>query len=386
MIHFGARSIWLTIGVAHGLVLALLLLRAPVNRTANRLLALLVALVAVRVLPYIIGYAGVYDRWPWLSFLPHDWSLAYGALVWLYVVVLCTGALPRRWWWHLLPGALQGAYYCAVFPRTLAFKDAWNDAVHVPYVVPIETVGSLATLALYLGFAWHAQRRYQRWLDQELSNREEFRLVWVRGLLAAMAATLLVALSFAVIDAMVTALDYFDRFPLYLWFSALVYGLGLGGLRHARLAYPRPGTITEADAPAAPDTVRPVEEAPPDWGTMGRQWEDELRTRGWWRDPDLTAPRLARLLGTNGTYLSRAFNEGLGRNFNEVVNRLRVEAVQDELRRPGPGRDLLPIALDAGFNSKASFNRVFKRLVGVTPSAFRAAAAADTTTATSQNP
>lgn len=72
MISFGRNSILLSIGTVHGLVLAALLLRAPVNRTANRLLAVLVTLVALRVLPYIIGFAGFYDMWPWLSFMPYE--------------------------------------------------------------------------------------------------------------------------------------------------------------------------------------------------------------------------------------------------------------------------------------------------------------------------
>jgi AraC-like DNA-binding protein len=370
VISFGARSIWLSIGVAHGLVLAALLVRRPTNRTANRCLALLVALVAVRVVPYIIGFAGFYDRWPWLSFLPHDWSLAYGAVIWLYAEVIGTGVLPRRWAWHLAPGAAQGAYYCSIFPRTLAFKDAWNARVHEPWVVPVETAWAFVSLGVYLAVAWRAYTRYQRWLDTELSNREEFRLQWLRLFLVACSATLVLWMATTAVGATAGGLTYFDRFPLYIWFSLLVYGLALGGLRHAGLAYPRPAASVEA-VPAPEDTPAPARQ--PDWAAMGTRWEAEVRANGWWRDPELTAPRLARHLATNTTYLSRALNDGLGRNFNEFINRLRVEAVQAELRTPGAGRDLLVVGLDAGFNSKASFNRVFKRLTGVTPGEFRAA-------------
>jgi len=104
---------------------------------------------------------------------------------------------------------------------------------------------------------------------------------------------------------------------------------------------------------------------------MGERWSELVGERGWWRDPDLTAPVLARHLATNTTYLSRALNDGLGQNFNEFVNRLRVQSVQAELANPDQLRDVLAIALDAGFNSKASFNRVFKRFTGETPTEFR---------------
>jgi len=48
-----------------------------------------------------------------------------------------------------------------------------------------------------------------------------------------------------------------------------------------------------------------------------------------------------------------------------------VRAIEVELAKPCPPRDVLAIAFDAGFNSKASFNRVFKRLTGQTPTEYR---------------
>jgi AraC-like DNA-binding protein len=392
MISFGPYSILLSIGTAHGLVLAVLLWRATANRTANRLLALLVVLVALRVLPYIIGFAGFYDAWPWLSFLPYEWSLALGALIWLYMQVICTGTLPRRWGWHFLPAVVQGAYYCAVFVQPLAFKNEWDGSVHVPYVVPVETAWSFASLVVYLALAWRTHARYQRWLDTALSNREEFRLDWPRRFLIACSVTVAIWVAASGYEAAVGGFTYFDRFPLYIWFSLLVYGLGLGGLRSAGLAYPRPWTLVDGEVPAVGATEGGGGSGAPtpesafdrqvDWQAMGARYDAEVRAHGWWRDPELTAPRLARLLATNSTYLSRALNEGLGRNFNEFINGIRIEAVQTELRSADTARDILAVALDAGFNSKASFNRVFKRITGVTPTEYRRANGATT----SQNP
>ncbi len=379
MISFGPRSILLAIGTAHGLVLAALLLRGATNRSANRLLAVLLSVVALRVLPYIIGFAGFYDVYPWLSYLPYEWSLGYGALIWLYVTVICTGTVPRRWWWHLVPAMVQGTYYCVMFVQPLPFKNHWNATVHDPRIVPVESAWSLLAMAIYLGLAWRAYIRYQRWLDSDLSNREEFRLTWLRAFIVAFGATLALWSGTVLFEAFVKDLNYFDRFPLYLWFSLLIYGLGVGGLRSATLAYPRPAPTApnqlESTEPrgSEPDTPVPAPEPDrqPDWAGMGQRWSELVGERGWWRDPDLTAPVLARHLATNTSYLSRALNDGLGQNFNEFVNRLRVQAVQVELAKPGQPRDVLAIALDAGFNSKASFNRVFKRLTGETPTDFR---------------
>jgi AraC-like DNA-binding protein len=68
--------------------------------------------------------------------------------------------------------------------------------------------------------------------------------------------------------------------------------------------------------------------------------------------------------------VSRAFNEGLGQNFNAVINGFRVDAVKERLRRGDA--DILAAALDAGFASKASFNRAFRQHTGVSPTQWRA--------------
>ena len=95
MIEFGVLSISLLVGTAQGLVLALMLWRVVTNRAANRWLALLIVAVAALITPYIIGFAGFYDRWPWLSFTPLSYTLAFGPLLWLYAATLC-GRPPSR--------------------------------------------------------------------------------------------------------------------------------------------------------------------------------------------------------------------------------------------------------------------------------------------------
>lgn len=380
VISFGPRSILLLIGTGHAVVLAVLLWRAASNRVANRLLALLLLIVAFRVVPYIIGFAGYYDAYPWLSFMPYDWSLGYGVLIWLYAQVIGRGELPARWRWHLVPALLQGAYYCVMFVQPLAFKNHWNATVHEPLIMPIETAWSLIAMCVYLVMAGREYVRYQQWLDADFSNREEFRLTWLRAFLLAFAVTLVLWSGTVLFELFVKNLNYFDRFPLYLWFSLLIYGLGIGGLRSANLIYPRPELLGLIDV-AVPFVVESGEageseraDSPSrsvDWRAMGEEWSRTIRERGWWRDPNLTAPALARELATNTTYLSRALNDGLGQNFNEFVNRLRVEAVKVDLAQSDDTRDVLTIALEAGFNSKASFNRVFKRFTGETPTEFR---------------
>ena len=70
-------------------------------------------------------------------------------------------------------------------------------------------------------------------------------------------------------------------------------------------------------------------------------------------------------------HLSKVVNSGLDKNFNDFVNGYRVEAVKNKMSDPSTAHlTLLGIAYECGFNSKATFNRAFKKHAGVSPSAF----------------
>jgi AraC-like DNA-binding protein len=107
-----------------------------------------------------------------------------------------------------------------------------------------------------------------------------------------------------------------------------------------------------------------------DWRGLGEDWAARTRAARWYQDPELSLASLARLLGTNTTHLSRAINEGLGMNFSSFIAKLRCDHVAAALRAGGEG-DLLELALEAGFGSKASFNRAFQAVHGQSPSSYR---------------
>ena len=366
---FGPWSTTLAIGAGFGIAVAVLLAFTRSNTSANRLLALLLVVFVMKLMPYILGFAGYYDAYPWLSFAPFGLGLAIGPLLYLHVYRLTHAGLPRGGCWHLLPGALQFGYRAVMFVQPQATKDAWNDRVHRDWIDPAETFLELLSFAVYLWLALRAYRAYQHWLDTHLSNREEFRIVWLRNVLVAFA---LVWPLWALYETLSYAIDfdYFQRFPLYVCFTLLVFYLGMEGWRHADTAYAQPSAAT-----TAPEVIPRAEPTGRDWSVQGREWLTRTDTAGWWRDPQLNLERLARHLGTNTAYLSRALNEGLHLSFNEAINRLRVAEVCRRLTHDAGASELLDIAFAAGFSSKTSFNRSFKIQTGQTPSQFRASVA-----------
>jgi AraC-like DNA-binding protein len=381
VIRFGAWSTTLGLAAGFGALIAVLLLTASVNRSANRLLAALLAVATLRLMPYVIGYAGFYDAYPWLSFAPFDFGLATGPLLYLYVRRLATPTLPPRWGWHFVPAALDFAYNAWAFALPLAAKERWFDDVHRPWIEPLEAAAALVSLGTYLVAAFRFSRRYRRWLAEHVSDQDVHRQPWIRTVLAALSLWLAVGVAFEIVDRFVRDLNYFDRFPQYLAFAAIVLWLGLEGWRHASHRFPPLSDHAHPPAPppaaaTSPEAVSTSAEPARDWSALATQWLAQVQAAGWWREPGLTLEQVARRLGSNESYVSRAFNAGTGRNFNFAINALRVQAVQQALAS-GDARGVLAIALECGFSSKASFNRVFLAHAGVSPTAWKTAQIAE---------
>ncbi|MCK5087369.1 MAG: AraC family transcriptional regulator, partial [Melioribacteraceae bacterium] len=87
---------------------------------------------------------------------------------------------------------------------------------------------------------------------------------------------------------------------------------------------------------------------------------------------NLTLGDLAALLSISSHNLSEIINTKEKKNFFDFINHYRIEETKRELINPKKGNlTILAIAMDAGFNSKTSFNTLFKKYVGMTPTQYR---------------
>lgn len=90
-----------------------------------------------------------------------------------------------------------------------------------------------------------------------------------------------------------------------------------------------------------------------------------------YKNPELNLGELADLLSTHPNYLSQAINEKTGQNFYQYINKLRVEAFLKVAALPHKQHySLLALAFECGFNSKSTFNKYFKVVMGETPSEY----------------
>ena len=100
----------------------------------------------------------------------------------------------------------------------------------------------------------------------------------------------------------------------------------------------------------------------------GRRLKEAVAANRFYEDAEITLATLAGKLNIHPHDLSRIINIGLEKNFSDFINDFRVREVAGKMQDPAYDRlTLLGIAYESGFNSKRTFNRVFKDITGKSP-------------------
>ena len=418
LFQFGAHSALLLPFVVPGLVLALhLLVRvARFGHLPDGLLGLLLLLNVLPVAQWMLGYAGWYDSHDGYStcmfYVPWQPWLMWGPSFYLYFRSLTNQEFVlRRHWCHLLPGLLFVGLYAAAALYDLV----WGRALHgqalmyhygtkgyaANFLDFLSAPASWLGYALMLGYGLATLRlfrRYRRYLDDNFSNTARLRFRGLRDLLVAALLGLLLWLGFEVLNQAIGPLGYGDYWYAYFANGALIYYLSIVGLQANFAAAvplrfepesedddfavaampPKLAVLSDAIAtPVSPAVVNPVIVEPVAipaavLATELHPWREKLLAlmvdEQPWLEPELTLAELAHRLRTNTSLLSHVINTGCGQNFNDFVNRYRVAEAERKLQDPRLAHySLVGIALESGFNSKSTFNRVFKKLTGRTP-------------------
>lgn len=102
-----------------------------------------------------------------------------------------------------------------------------------------------------------------------------------------------------------------------------------------------------------------------------RRWENYVQQQQpHKREGGITLQAAARQLGLPARHLSEAINRHYGASFSQYLNACRVAEAQ-QLLADHPQLPLTELMLAAGFDTKSHFNREFRRITGMAPSAYR---------------
>ena len=98
-----------------------------------------------------------------------------------------------------------------------------------------------------------------------------------------------------------------------------------------------------------------------------KQIDDLIGDKQLFRQPRLSLSDISEATGLSIKEVSAAINEGGAMNFSEYINRMRIKYFIQQVK---PDTAVLHLALEAGFNSKSSFNTLFKTYTQKTPTQY----------------
>ncbi len=105
---------------------------------------------------------------------------------------------------------------------------------------------------------------------------------------------------------------------------------------------------------------------------FAQKLEHYIKTEEVFTNKNLKVADLAYLLETTEKELSSYIHESFNMSFSDYINQHRVEKVKELLISENQNiYTLLAIAESAGFSSKSSFNTVFKKVTGITPTQYK---------------
>ncbi|QEM08048.1 FtsX-like permease family protein [Mucilaginibacter rubeus] len=351
-----------------GLTFSLLLwFTRSINRSANRFLALAMLTIVLwmaRVLGESIGLGTYFPDW---SRLPLQFSLALGPLLYFYVLKITRPGykLHGTDLLHFIPLLLQQGIFVLEIGQSISTDVAtFHTPVFQQTGLALNMAAFISVVAyLYISFRL-IESYYQQLKFNHINDRYRTQMRWLVRLIKAFGFLWLLWLPYAVADFF-----YFHwlgthvYYPLYLLLAGMMIWI-------AAIVHSKPGALVTEQA-------YPVLKAPvsADLRQKGTWLRKAMEANLYHQDAELNLTSLAEKLGFTVHELSRIINVALKKNFNDFINEYRVTEVIRRMRDPAFGHiTLLGIALESGFNSKSSFNRIFKQMTGKSPAEYKNAA------------
>ena len=106
-------------------------------------------------------------------------------------------------------------------------------------------------------------------------------------------------------------------------------------------------------------------------GTWISKLEKYIKSNKPYLNPDLSLNQLAESIQIQPRILSQIINENYNQNFQDYINRLRVEESKIFLADPVSRKTILEILYEVGFNTKSAYNVAFKKTTGLTPTEYK---------------
>ena len=352
-----------------GLFLAALLVRSKTNRSANRILSILLCLLSFHLVLVAFDERSFFMALPHLSRISWIIGSLYWPLLFLFVQAIMKYPLPR--WVNVLlfvpffvALALMLPYYLQSAEQKRAILDNFGKASLADFGVINQVISVLHIVfqGLCLAFYFHIEEK----LKDEYSALESLRIKWLRQfLIGILIVTVIAVFSFFARNfeiPVLSSLYSFHFFGLVILFYWLSYRALTSPVVFGLEPVMQVNEVVKTSSKEIPD-----DKLQASFEQISRVLkEDRLFTKA-----TLTLSELADKAGVARHLASQAINTQTDGNFFDLVNNLRVEEFKRIVTDPSKKNlNLVGIAQEAGFNSKASFYAIFKKNTGMTPSQY----------------
>jgi AraC-like DNA-binding protein len=357
-ITFNFTVLILGVVISSSFFASILLWLSHQNKLSNRFLALLILSIALWLIDHFLRISGIYSQNANLYFLPIFYSLAFGPLIYFYVKSLVNQSftLQKNDFFHFIPVIFQAGLYLFLTTKNYDFKNWYWENVHQWITYKIEFDGTFISMLIYLGLSIRLLRKYQIYVVNNFSETSKIRLNWLKTILIILVILCLQWLLEIILRDFFNLYFNYDYSIQILGIMALV--LASGGIRQSNL------TINFEEE-SIPKTQVQIDTQ------ILEQLKNGMEIQKLYLNPTLTLSEFAKDLKLNPKIVSQQINTGLGKSFNDFVNEYRVEEVKRRLNSSDIDRlTILGIAYESGFNSKTTFNRIFKDFTGVAPRDF----------------
>ncbi|MDF1576282.1 MAG: helix-turn-helix domain-containing protein [Bacteroidales bacterium] len=361
-------------GIFMSFFIVVLLLTKKQKALTDKILAVWLAVIGIHLLGYYSNQLGYWEKYPHLIGLTAPVPLFHGPFLYLYCLYAFRGARRIRVldYLHFVPGAAAYLYMMKFFlfysPREKLMVDQGviNDYGSFAIVLLI------AILISGLGYSILSHRlttRYTHKIDNYFSYNEGISLRWLRYCIVGIGLVFLSAIIVYLLrDAFDIPFSFNPEYIIYTILIIFIFYLGYYGIKHENIFISQPQTATSGMEEQQPgekykNSGMTSELAVELYGKLVKIMEHEKP----YLEPKLSLSKLAEQIGVSPNHLSQVINQEAKANFHDFVNSYRVE---EFLQRAEDNRHFSFLALESGFNSKSSFNYIFKKQKGQSPSRY----------------
>ncbi|MGJ8662071.1 MAG: helix-turn-helix domain-containing protein [Marinicella sp.] len=348
---------------------------------ADRILSLWLFLLGLHLL-----INALYLQFNWQNFLLLNFSAGFpfiqGPMLFLYIRTLTAveARIKAIDVLHFFPIVGFFLYQILVLNGYSLAEGGEQKFQHIFSMPVIFNVLLLTSVPVYSLLSLNILKKYQQTLLERFAEVETINLNWLKILTKGLLAIWLV-----VLILFVYVRFYSDQqqnpigHVLFMAVAVYLYVIGYFGLTQTNMFIGDivvvGNKLTEKDiAEPHNEKVKYLKSSltQDDIELIGAQLTEYMQQHNPHLDDGITLYSLAQQLDVSAHHLSQVINERSQQNFFEFINAYRIETVINKIKHPDfVDTSLLNLAFESGFGSKSTFNRLFKKHTGLTPSEFR---------------